>query len=372
MIRGEPYANSQLWLIRYKPFPDELLSSWLVRLAHGHGVKVQTFCNKLFGSRRQVWNRDIDRLAPQWLLDELQVRTGTPKEEVRRTTLRHFEGALFENYREAGHLRWIQLLKMYHRKRQGYGQQYCPHCLNSDEIPYFRKTWRLAIKTMCLTHNCMLLDRCPKCDAAVSFHRIDIRQPEGAEFQPLSICHSCGFDLRTAPTVASIIYDPEAFDWMRTLLSKIDNFSEGKLFQLEIKEATLFHHMTCMVSKERPRYHLGQHIANILATTFTASQGKRILIESYPCHIRHQYMQFAAWLLVAPKIRLTNACRMRAIRHNFLLRDLLNPPEWYEDCVNNQIATRARPFRIKKMAHHKQAIISEANNHTPVRYAKQF
>ena len=72
MIRG---LTSPLWPIHYKPLPDELLSSWLVRLAHGHGLKVQTFCNLIFGNSQQVWNRDIDRLAPTWLLDQLSYRT---------------------------------------------------------------------------------------------------------------------------------------------------------------------------------------------------------------------------------------------------------------------------------------------------------
>lgn len=68
--------TESLWPIRYKPLPDELLSSWLVRLAHGHGLKVQTFCNLIFGNKLQVWNRDIDRLAPEWLIAELSSKTG--------------------------------------------------------------------------------------------------------------------------------------------------------------------------------------------------------------------------------------------------------------------------------------------------------
>ena len=68
-----------LWPIRYKLLPDELLSSWLVRLAHGFGLKVQTFSNLLFGCNYQVWNRDIDRFAPDWLVEQLSSHTGTPK-----------------------------------------------------------------------------------------------------------------------------------------------------------------------------------------------------------------------------------------------------------------------------------------------------
>lgn len=113
-------AADHLWPIRYKPLPDELLSSWLVRLAHGHGLKVQTFCNAIFGERLQVWNRDIDRLAPSWLLNELSLRTGTHYSAAASTTLRNYEGLLYRKFRTAGLLHWILVLQMYHRKRLGF------------------------------------------------------------------------------------------------------------------------------------------------------------------------------------------------------------------------------------------------------------
>ncbi|WP_404990870.1 TniQ family protein [Duganella sp. 3397] len=152
--------SSTIWPIHYKPLPDELLSCWLVRLAHGHGMKAQTFCNVIFGSQRQIWNRDIDRLAPKWLMDELTNRTGTPPEIVFKTTLRAYEGTLYRRFRSAGPLHCILVLQMYHRKRNGYGLQFCPQCLGSDSIPYFRKQWRIALNTVCTTHRKMLLDRC--------------------------------------------------------------------------------------------------------------------------------------------------------------------------------------------------------------------
>jgi hypothetical protein len=127
--------TSPLWPIRYKPFPDELLSCWLVRLAHGHGLKVQTFCNLMFGNRRQVWNRDIDRLAPAWLVDELILRTGTSPELAWGTTLHAYEGILYSKFQMSGTLRWILALKVYHRTRKGYGLQFCPACLAEDQVP---------------------------------------------------------------------------------------------------------------------------------------------------------------------------------------------------------------------------------------------
>lgn len=99
--------TSPLWPIRYKPLPDELLSSWLVRLAHGHGLKVQTFCNLIFGNRLQVWNRDVDRLGPDWLVNELSARTGTPLVIAYGTTLRAYEGLLYPQFKPSGVLQWI-------------------------------------------------------------------------------------------------------------------------------------------------------------------------------------------------------------------------------------------------------------------------
>ena len=188
--------NSQLWPIRFKPLPDELLSSWLMRLSHGHGMKVQTFCNLIFGNRHQVWNRDIDRLAPTWLLDELIFRTGTPSNVAYGTTLKAFEGILYGSFKPAGTLQWIQTLKMYHRKRQGFGLQLCPYCIQEDEIPYFRKAWRITFNTICPTHRCMLIDRCPSCSLGIAFHRVEtgLKKIDDLNWS-LSSCHHCSYEI---------------------------------------------------------------------------------------------------------------------------------------------------------------------------------
>jgi hypothetical protein len=127
-----------MWSIRVWPLPDELLTSWIIRVAHGFGLKVQTFCNILFGNTRQVWNRDVDRLGPEWLIESLSIGTGTPLAKAFATTLRAYEGILYVQYKTPGALPWIQTLKMHHRKRDGFGIQFCGRCLAEDPVPYFR------------------------------------------------------------------------------------------------------------------------------------------------------------------------------------------------------------------------------------------
>ncbi len=190
--------SGNLWPIHLKPFPDELLSSWVVRLAHGHGLKLQTFCALVFGRDKSIWNRDIDKMAPDWLISKLAECTGAPLQLVVDTTLKSYEGVLYEHHQPNGNTKWILPLGVYHRTRRGRGLQFCPHCLAEDVEPYFRKRWRLALSTICTKHNCHLLDACPQCESPLAPHRADMR---GKEFYPrgslIAYCWKCGFDLRS-------------------------------------------------------------------------------------------------------------------------------------------------------------------------------
>ena len=99
--------------------PDELLSSWLVRLARRSGLKLQTFCRMNFGDR-SIWNRDIDKLADESLLKILVVGTGTPPEQVFNTTLAAYRDWLYLQHNPYGNTQWVLPLGVYHRLRRGY------------------------------------------------------------------------------------------------------------------------------------------------------------------------------------------------------------------------------------------------------------
>lgn len=203
--------SGNLWPIHLKPLPDELLSSWLVRLAHGHGLKLQSFCSLVFGRDKSIWNRDIDKQAPEWLIVQLAEHTGTSIDETLQTTLKAYEGILYEHHQSNGNTKWILPLGVYHRARHSHGLQFCPHCLNEDVEPYFRKRWRLAFSIICTKHQCYLLDACPQCDSPIAPHRSDMQAktlyPHGA----LRVCcWKCGFDLRTSLVTAVHDFDLES------------------------------------------------------------------------------------------------------------------------------------------------------------------
>ncbi|MFZ6751985.1 TniQ family protein [Undibacterium sp. Dicai25W] len=321
--------TSPLWPIRYKPFPDELLSCWLVRLAHGHGLKVQTFCNLMFGNRRQVWNRDVDRLAPAWLVDELILRTGTSPETAWGTTLHPYEGILYPKFRLSSTLRWILALKVYHRTRQGYGLQFCPTCLAEDEIPYFRKHWRIALNTVCSTHGTMLFDRCPHCGAAVAFHRLDMAGAEAIDVAPLSYCHSCQFDFREAVPANPIVYDA---DTSSLLLEACRQFEHDEVLESEwdLGHFAVMHQLCRIMTTRYKHAHLREFVLDQIGVPDIELIGGHIPFEMRTIQERHHLLQLVGWLMVDLEPRLTAAWRAKAVRYNLLLKDFDDPPMYYK------------------------------------------
>ena len=316
-----------LWPIRYKPLPDELLSSWMVRLAHGHGLKVQTFCNLIFGNQFQVWNRDIDRLAPNWLVQKLCDHTGTALEVGHETTLRSYEGWLYPQMRTSSTLQWITALKLHHRKFEGYGIQFCPKCLQKDSEPYFRKYWRVSINTICIKHNCMLHDRCPRCGMGVAFHRLDMKHPEFVPIESLATCHQCGFNLSSSPYEPIISYNLEIGNWIGDLSKQFTPDLTEKQFRLDT--FNVLHQLAMLLTSRYATVLLHKFLCdqiNILEIEFSSG---RTAFETRPLQERHHLIQLIGWLMIDLEVRLQLAWRSKAVRYNHLFKDFEVAPEWY-------------------------------------------
>lgn len=181
--------SGRYWPYHPKPRPDELLSSWIQRTAAGHGQRPYTFCNTIW-PRRPVLNRDIDNFCDPVIWETMAARTATSRERAYATTLASYEGWLVERWNAQAATRWLLRASLYHRSWRNAGLQYCPLCLATDEAPYYRRAWRLALTAACSRHAVVLLDRCPQCGGHVMPHRA----------VEVHLCSVCGFDLRLAPT----------------------------------------------------------------------------------------------------------------------------------------------------------------------------
>lgn len=194
--------NGHRWLFRPKPLDDELLSSWLIRCAYANARKLHPFCTQNWGTRHHFWERDLDRSSDIRLLSGLSEFTNTPRYRSYLTSLAAYEGILFERFTLLGELPWVMAIGKRGRDRYGYGMQFCPQCLASDETPYYRRSWRLSCFVLCSVHDCFLYDCCPKCRSSVTFHQSDYGEKVLSYRAMITKCSKCGFDRRFALAVS--------------------------------------------------------------------------------------------------------------------------------------------------------------------------
>ncbi|NKX68265.1 TniQ family protein (plasmid) [Labrenzia sp. 5N] len=178
---------SQRWPVIVAPQSEELLSSWLHRLAIANGVAPRDFARVLgpgSGPGSGLWTASLDLRLPAPVAACLLTHTGVSRQKLVAMSLK----------RSA----WRPLLlPLRSRGRRGRSTwlQYCPCCLAEDAQPYFRRRWRLATWISCPDHGCGLRDRCRSCGSGIAASD----QPDLA---PQHLCVRCGFDLRRAPKVA--------------------------------------------------------------------------------------------------------------------------------------------------------------------------
>lgn len=188
--------SGKLLPVHIKPKDDELLSSWLVRLAAAHGVMPYRFWSKVW-PKALFWRKSkTDQQDDMEFLSFLSEKTGTPLERVLSTTLTEFCGLLYQKSLTNGYKSWIMPqgdLRL--AKNKHFSLHFCPLCLQEDETPYFRRSWRLSFFLICPAHKVLLLDRCSHCNEAVNFYMNISREPV-CSFDSFIKCYNCQISLR--------------------------------------------------------------------------------------------------------------------------------------------------------------------------------
>lgn len=314
--------KGKLWPAHPHLYPGECLSSWLLRCAHANGMKAQTFAVRNFGEKRQIWNRDIDRLAPDWLLQTMSERTNTPLAQVKKSTALLFEGRLFHVKHYGGQLRWFLPLSMYHRTYQNYGIQYCPQCLVEDNEPYFRLAWRLAFYTFCPTHQIMLHDRCHHCQLPVAFHRVELGKANQVDADSMAHCWSCNALLSNAPQVPVDKWHKRPFTQWETLLRVIDRQFRD-CGPMNWARLILWHQMCRLIVSQSLARDLQTHICNIVNQPIRELVKTRRAFEQRDMAERHYVLGLAAWISDAhAEQKLRTAIQKRRLPSNQVYRDL--------------------------------------------------
>lgn len=323
--------SGKIWPAHPHPLPNEILSSWIVRVAAANGVRLQPLCWMLFGNAQSPWNRDIDRNAPPWLIKSFSQHTGINYWDIFHTTLVTYRTRLYPRRQSVGQLRWILPVKHHGMQRTAFGQQFCPECLATDEIPYFRKQWRVALFTYCPEHHVMLYDACPGCSEPVVIFRGDFGR-ELKDAKPMYVCHACGYDFRKAERKRICFPSEELrtlFDSM--LLSLNEPTNEPERFDMGFYAVL---HQLCRVMGAWPNQgRLEGHVAAQLGLLAVTVSLGRYCIEQRRGDERHRLLLCALWLMGGIENRLKRAWMTKAVRYNLMLKDFDAPPEWYRRTV---------------------------------------
>lgn len=183
-----------IWATHLQPKEGELLSSWLVRIASACGMGATQFCSEVL--HIQTPNlRIADRSPDDLLIQKLSEGTGVPVEEIRELSLLAEEGYVFSQSGK-GLSHWIIPAVTAHTKigPNTNGMAYCPECLCTDQTPYYRKNWRYAYYSICMTHRIPLSSTCPHCNRPYS-HMRPLNRKVVFTSDPIRTCRSCGGDV---------------------------------------------------------------------------------------------------------------------------------------------------------------------------------
>lgn len=191
--------SRQAWPVHFPPFPGELLTSWLSRLACFYFLVPSTFCQRTAPQFVDAWKQDLDVVCRREVLNFVGKKCSQKPEMIVRHTFGHWRERFDPYDGDSTALpRWVSPALIRRRSDHHYGVKFCPICL--IQKPYHHLFHRLTFVFGCVKHNCALMDRCHSCGEAVTTHRVYLPLLENSPKDILCFCASCGSDYRkTSP-----------------------------------------------------------------------------------------------------------------------------------------------------------------------------
>ena len=134
---------------------DEAFSSWAVRICSAYGFTVQKFL-RIIGIKKRSHQIDIGYES----LDLMRISALVMCDP---NLIAHLNWPV-DSVLAKPTFSWLSLHGIYEEPIY----QYCPKCLKSDSIPYFRQSWRIATNEICPIHSVFLQLNCPHCQKHIN------------------------------------------------------------------------------------------------------------------------------------------------------------------------------------------------------------
>lgn len=173
-------------VIRTPIYPNESISSWLIRAALDCGTEPINFTG-FYWEKLRLWTIDMDRgldnIAPQIYNEVIELSVNHQVNLAKHSLYAILKPINGEQTLSKGQAKWV-IPRSSRNRTYRIGQPHCACCL--DESPYLRNEWRLAWNFGCLTHRISLAMKCTRCS--------ELYQPQllSADKRHLNYCHHCG------------------------------------------------------------------------------------------------------------------------------------------------------------------------------------
>jgi hypothetical protein len=274
------------WPLHPLPFKEEYLSSWVRRIAGAYNLSYISFCKKVLDINL-LESKNIDVLPKMSTLKILSEGTGIPLKDIKKHTLYRYEGKLFNKVKQKNafsqfskvdlqslqkkEIKFARLIPWLYASNDKIGErmQYCPICLNLDEMPYFRICWQLPIITICTKHLIHLIDTCWHCKRYIRLKYRVYKNPKLCY-----ICNSnlCGVNIESAN------------DYLRNITAY---FNQAIIYG----KATIF-------GKSYSAFHFMKIISAALDQVFRDNSFNSIVsIICYNIKITNMYLSYKNWFV---------------------------------------------------------------------------
>lgn len=187
------------------PISGESPASWLSRVSMTHGVPTNKLLRAL--GVRLCFDPDLDLC-----MDSLRtVAYGTNVDPIHLFKLTDSFRSVRRDHAQQNLVHCTDGLPAY---------QYCPSCLQSDQVPYLRALWRFELWTICPIHLVRMRDSCQSCGAPI---RTKAARSSSIALDGLE-CSRCGQHVVThtlSPPVSH--FDRQEFETQRLFVNLIQH-----------------------------------------------------------------------------------------------------------------------------------------------------
>lgn len=173
--------------IKTSLYDDESISSWLIRAALNQGCDTLTF-TQFYWPDYRLLTYDVDKgfqHIDEKIHKDLAILASVHHQAFDNKTLMSFAKSmkLSESCQQIN-IPWTQPLNKRNR-RSLLGYQYCPLCMQSNEIARLKLSWRFTWSSYCLQHQTKLQNTCTQCGQPYQPQMLE------ANMRYINHCHSC-------------------------------------------------------------------------------------------------------------------------------------------------------------------------------------